>query len=85
MDFDRWKSPDDEEDEVPQDVMKDYPNLLESLKTEEFGYKVESLRRVYLFLYNLFQFVGYLYIVGVLSIRYLKDGQGISATEYIFN
>lgn len=36
--------------------------------------KVEELRRVYLFLYNLFQFVGFLYIVIVLLIRYAKDG-----------
>lgn len=76
MDFDRFRSPDDE-DEIPPDVLKDYPDLMDSLRTEEFGYKVESLRKVYLFLYNLFQFVGYLYIVGVLSVRYLKEGQGM--------
>lgn len=79
VDFDRWKSPDDDEPELEPNIMKDYPNMMDSLRTEEFGYKVESLRKVYLFLYNLFQFVGYLYIVSVLTIRYLKDGQGMYA------
>jgi len=64
------------EDTVPPDVMRDFPNLLDDLKKEEFGYRIEDLRNVYLFLYNLFQFVGNLYIIGVLSIRYMKDGPG---------
>ncbi|OXA50868.1 very-long-chain (3R)-3-hydroxyacyl-CoA dehydratase [Folsomia candida] len=83
VDFDRWKSPDDDEPELEPNIMKDYPNMMDSLRTEEFGYKVESLRKVYLFLYNLFQFVGYLYIVSVLTIRYLKDGQ--EATHKAFD
>jgi len=56
--------------------MKDYPGLYESLQRDEFGYKIENMRIVYLFLYNFFQFVGYLYIVGVLTVRYMKDGPG---------
>jgi very-long-chain (3R)-3-hydroxyacyl-CoA dehydratase len=77
VDFDRWKSPDDEDEIVPQDILKDYPDLMNNLRSEEFGYKVESLRKVYLFMYNLFQLVGYLYIVGVLTIRYMKEGHGM--------
>jgi len=73
IDFDRWKSPDDE-DEIPPDVMRDFPHVQEQLGIDEFGYKIENLRNVYLFLYNLFQFVGYLYVVGVLSVRFMKDG-----------
>ena len=34
----------------------------------------EEYRRVYLFLYNLFQLVGFIYLLVVLSIRYAKDG-----------
>jgi len=34
-----------------------------------------SLTQSYLFLYNLFQFVGYTYIFSVLSYRYFKDGE----------
>ena len=77
VDFDRWKSPDDEdENEVAPDVMKDWPGLYDDLQKDEYGYKIENMRIVYLFLYNFFQFVGYLYIVGVLSIRYMKNGPG---------
>lgn len=75
VDFDRWKSPDDEE-EIPADIMKDFPDIMDKVQKEEYGYKVENLRKVYLFLYNLFQFVGYLFIVGVLSVRYLREGLG---------
>jgi len=77
VDFDRWKSPDDE-DEVPQDIMKDFPNMMDQVRTEELGYKMESLRRTYLFLYNLFQLVGYLFVLGVLTVRYMKEGEGIA-------
>lgn len=75
MDFDRWKTQDDD-DLVPQDVMKDFPDLLDSLKQEEMGYKIESLRNVYLFCYNLFQFVMNLFIIGVMSVRWMRDGPG---------
>lgn len=50
--------------------------ILDSLKTEEFRHKVESLRRFYLFIYSLFKFLGYLYIVGLLSAQFLKEGGG---------
>ncbi|CAL8092997.1 unnamed protein product [Orchesella dallaii] len=83
VDFDRWKSPDDE-DEIPSDVMKDFPDIMDRVQKEEYGYKVENLRKVYLFLYNLFQFVGYLFIVGVLSVRYLRDGQEATHRAYEF-
>lgn len=36
--------------------------------------RTEEFRRVYLFLYNLFQFVGFLYIFLVMLIRYSRDG-----------
>lgn len=39
----------------------------------------ESMKKVYLFLYNLWQFVGFLYVVSVMATRYLKDGPGESA------
>ena len=34
------------------------------------------MKKVYLFLYNLWQLVGFLYVVAVLTTRYLKEGQG---------
>lgn len=42
----------------------------------------EEYRRVYLFLYNLFQWVGFIYLLVVLSIRYAKDG---SSKYYSFS
>ncbi|KAH8040315.1 hypothetical protein HPB51_010095 [Rhipicephalus microplus] len=37
--------------------------------------KTEEFRKVYLFLYNLFQFVGFLYVGLVMLIRYSRDGE----------
>ncbi|CAG7720673.1 unnamed protein product [Allacma fusca] len=83
VDFDRWKSPDDEDEvEIPPDVLKDYPSLYDNLQKDEFGYKIENMRNVYLFLYNFFQFVGFLYIVGVLNIRYMRDGPAVFEGTY---
>lgn len=77
VDFDRWKSPDDiDEEEIPGDVMRDYPDVFDTLTRDELGKKVDNLKTVYLFLFNLFQFVGYLYVVGVLTVKFLKDGPG---------
>ncbi|XP_054288710.1 very-long-chain (3R)-3-hydroxyacyl-CoA dehydratase [Macrosteles quadrilineatus] len=82
IDFERWKSEDDEEDYpenefkngTAKDVLGDYPDLFEKLKKDEFGYKKEELKKVYLILYNLSQFVFFTYIIIVMAIRYAKDG-----------
>jgi very-long-chain (3R)-3-hydroxyacyl-CoA dehydratase len=39
IDFDRWKTEDDIDDEEPRDVMDDYPDLYEKLQKEELGYR----------------------------------------------
>lgn len=54
--------------------MKDYPNMYEQLQKEELGFKKEQFKKVYLILYNLFQFVGFTYILIVMGIRYYRDG-----------
>ncbi|RXG54900.1 Very-long-chain (3R)-3-hydroxyacyl-CoA dehydratase [Armadillidium vulgare] len=41
----------------------------------EASKKGESMKKVYLFLYNLWQFVGFLYIVIVILTRYSKSGK----------
>lgn len=51
IDFERWKSEDDEEDFSDtnikngnaKDILGDYPELFEKLKKDEFGYKKGSL------------------------------------------
>ncbi|KAF9803659.1 hypothetical protein SFRURICE_003371 [Spodoptera frugiperda] len=73
INFDLWKAEDaaDSEDEK-RDVMKDYPGMYDRLHKEELGYRREDLKKVYLKLYNLFQFIGYTYVLTVMAIRYAK-------------
>lgn len=44
----------------------------------------EEYAKVYLVIYNLFQFVGFIYVLAVMGIRYSRDGPGtfISAKSY---
>lgn len=77
IDFDRWQSDDlddDDEDEKPRDVLKDYPNMMGQLEKEELGFRREQGKMVYLIFYNLFQFIGFTYILLVISVRYSRDG-----------
>ncbi|XP_067008173.2 very-long-chain (3R)-3-hydroxyacyl-CoA dehydratase isoform X2 [Anabrus simplex] len=73
IDFDRWKSEDDLDDEEPRDVMGDYPGLYDRLEKEELGYR-KDMRKVYLVFYNLAQFIGFMYILTVIAVRYSRDG-----------
>jgi very-long-chain (3R)-3-hydroxyacyl-CoA dehydratase len=59
----------------PRDIMKDYPNMYDQLQKEELGFRKENFKKVYLVLYNLFQFVGFTYILVVMGVRYSRDGQ----------
>ncbi|CAL4122238.1 unnamed protein product, partial [Meganyctiphanes norvegica] len=75
IDFDKWVHQEDLSEEA-RDIMEDYPDLFDKIKGEEMGWatKRESMKKVYLFLYNLWQFVGFLYIISVMITRYMKDG-----------
>lgn len=75
IDFDKWVHEEDLSEEA-RDIMDDYPDLFDKIKGEEMGWtsKRESIKKVYLFLYNLWQFVGFLYIMSVMVTRYIKDG-----------
>lgn len=72
INFDLWKSEDcpDSEEET-RDVMKDYPGMYDKVHKEEMGYR-KDFKKVYLAVYNLFQFVGYLYVLTVMCVRYAK-------------
>lgn len=74
IDFDRWRSDEDFEEEESRNVMTDYPRMYEQLEKEELGYRKEHYKTVYLIFYNLCQFIGFLYIMIVMSIRYYRDG-----------
>ncbi|XP_013140492.1 PREDICTED: very-long-chain (3R)-3-hydroxyacyl-CoA dehydratase [Papilio polytes] len=73
INFDLWKSEDgiDSDDEA-RDVMKDYPGMYDQLHKEEMGYRKEDFKKVYLIVYNLFQFIGFTYVLAVMGVRYAK-------------
>lgn len=84
INFDLWQSEEtleDSEDEK-RDVMKDYPGMYDKLHKEEMGYRKEDFKKVYLILYNLFQFVGFTYVVCVMSIRFSKLGHSSVTSMY---
>ncbi|CAG9790821.1 unnamed protein product [Diatraea saccharalis] len=75
INFDLWKSEDmQDSDEEKRDVMRDYPGMYDKLQKEEMGYRREEMIKVYLIIYNLFQLVGYTYILAVIGVRYAKLG-----------
>lgn len=77
IDFDKWKSEEEDDDdetaELQRNVMKDYPGLYDQLTKEELGYRREQAKKVYLIIYNLAMFCGYLYILTVIAVRYSRD------------
>ena len=42
----------------------------------------EDFAKVYLVIYNLCQFVGFIYVFAVMAIRYSRDGPGIYISYY---
>lgn len=67
-------------DELPnnnsefRDIRLDYPGIDKFVETEELGYRTSDPKKTYLILYNLFQFIGYLYILIVAFIGCQRDG-----------
>lgn len=61
---------------------KSTQNSFRKLRPKNFGRRKkqsitpEEIKRIYLFLYNLFQFVGFIFVLVVLSIRFAKEGAG---------
>ncbi|CAK1581212.1 unnamed protein product [Parnassius mnemosyne] len=73
INFDLWKSEDGQDsDDEARDVMRDYPGMYDRLHQEEMGYRKEDLKKVYLVIYNLFQFIGFVYVLAVMGVRYAK-------------
>ncbi|KAF5300127.1 hypothetical protein FQR65_LT09217 [Abscondita terminalis] len=84
IDFDRWQSEDDvnSEEERVRDIRDDYEDLYQKLQKEEFGYSKEDIKQVYLIIYNLLMFVGFMYVVSVLGVRFLRDGADFYPNAY---
>ncbi|XP_034099449.1 very-long-chain (3R)-3-hydroxyacyl-CoA dehydratase 3 [Drosophila albomicans] len=75
IDFDRWVSEDDGElNDPPRDVREDYVEEYSNLQKQEIGYVRENAKKVYLVIYNLAMFVGYLHILIIMGVLYLRDG-----------
>lgn len=47
-------------------------------------YLSEDFTKVYLVIYNLCQFIGFIYVFAVMAIRYSRDGQGIFIYTHYF-
>lgn len=95
IDFDKWRPSkededafDDEREHRDQDrareLMQDYPDIMGQVEQEELGYRRENYKKVYLLFYNLIQFIGYLYIVLVMGIQYLKRGPDFIPETFIY-
>lgn len=83
IDFDKWKSEDmDDNDDEKRDICNDYPDMYDKLHKEEFGYRKEDLTKVYLVIYNLCQFVGFIYVLAIMGIRYSRDGPDFMKETY---
>ena len=69
-------------EDSPHGCQKSTQNSFRKLRPKNFGRRKkqsitpEEIKRIYLFLYNLFQFVGFIYVLVVLSIRFAKEGAG---------
>lgn len=94
IDFDKWRPSKEDEDAFLDDddnthkedrarqLLKDYPDIMDQVEQEEFGYRRESFKKVYLLFYNLIQFIGFLYIVLVMGIQYAKLGPSFIPMTY---
>ncbi|XP_013389788.1 very-long-chain (3R)-3-hydroxyacyl-CoA dehydratase 3 [Lingula anatina] len=59
------------EDEIKEDWMRRIEKEIQDTQQSAVG----DLKMIYLFIYNLFQFVGYSYIMVAIIIRYIRYGQ----------
>lgn len=76
IDFDKWRSEDD--DEAGLDISSSKLDELDSenVVADHMSFNLENLRKTYLFVYNLWQFVGFTYICSMLVFKYSTLGYG---------
>ncbi|XP_072038699.1 very-long-chain (3R)-3-hydroxyacyl-CoA dehydratase-like isoform X2 [Amphiura filiformis] len=79
IDFDKWKSEDDSDEEDEEAVMKkEQEEQMRQIEKELLETKEQAfadLKTVYLFFFNLLQFIGYAYVVVYLFCRYAFYGK----------
>jgi len=84
IDFDRFEFDDDDQDEEDwQRTPKMMRDILEGDHKRKSLIKTEDFRKIYLFLYNLFQTSGCIYLAAVLGLSLSKAGPDYS-TSYAF-
>ncbi len=76
IDFDKWRSEDD--DEAGLNISSNKLDELDSenVVADHMSFNLENLRKTYLFVYNLWQFVGFTYIFSILMFKYSTLGYG---------
>ncbi|KAG8180031.1 hypothetical protein JTE90_026633 [Oedothorax gibbosus] len=87
LDFEKLKTYDDETDEEEDAYPSKTYNAAETLanlknRKKNYQKKIEEFRKIYLFLYNLSQFIGFLYILIVMNLHYAKDGPAFMERAY---
>lgn len=72
IDFDKWKSEEDDDDMEQPSINDQMKQLFDPQKEEEM--KEEAYRKVYMFMYNLFMFGGFLAVLIIMLAYVIKDG-----------
>lgn len=97
IDFDKWRPSKEDDDglsadgfaygDLNRDLLTDYPDIKGQVESAELGYRRQSFKEVYLLIYNLVQFSGFLYIVIVMAVQYCKSGVDFipEAYKYVGN
>lgn len=56
---------------------KHYTSKTFEVNLIDYNYFTEDYKKVYLIFYNLFQCIGFIYVLSVMGIRYYRDGSGL--------
>ncbi|KAI9560474.1 hypothetical protein GHT06_014498 [Daphnia sinensis] len=81
IDFDKWRSEDDDDETELGTTQLDEHNS-EHTVVDHMSFNLENLRKTYLFVYNLWQFLGFTYIFSVLVFKYSRIGLDFIPTAY---
>ncbi|KAI1285514.1 Very-long-chain (3R)-3-hydroxyacyl-CoA dehydratase 3 [Halotydeus destructor] len=88
VDFDQIPGDDDSAEENGDDWKRTTQNSFRNIGEKDFGrgrkhqISPEEFRKIYLFLYNIFQLVGFLYMLFILTIRYSVEGPSSMEQSY---
>ena len=76
IDFDKWRT--EEDDEIASNITENKLDEFDDGPTvvDHPSFNLDNLRKTYLFVYNLWQFIGFSYIFAILVYKYSKLGSG---------